>query len=107
MSWPDFFYPHEVTVRDRGAGSGLGPGYGVARTLAAEVKDEQRLVRNIDGAEVVSSTQVSVDLGANVAPGALVTVWKGTSAQREAEVIAVSRNENGFELDSFLLLHLA
>lgn len=107
MSWGAFFYPHTVHVRDIGVGSSIGNSFGEARALAAEVKDEQRLVRDRDGREVVSSTQISVDLGANVAPGSLVTVWKGTSAEREAQVLAVGRNDNGAsQLDSFLLLHL-
>lgn len=107
MSWGAFFYPHTVHVRDIGAGSGIGHTYGAERALAAEVKDEQRMVRDRDGREVVSNTQVSVDLGANVAPGSLVTVWKGTSAEREAQVLAVGRNDNGGSpLDSFLLLSL-
>ena len=106
MSWGGFFYPHKVQVRDLQLG-GLGKSHGVARSLPAEVKDEQRIVRDRDGAEVVSSTQVTVDVDANVAPGALVTVWAGSPAQREAEVIAVTRAENGdTPLDSYLLLSL-
>ncbi|MGD9607399.1 MAG: hypothetical protein AB7V10_07955 [Leucobacter sp.] len=107
MSWGAFFYPHTVHVRDIGAGSGFGQSFGVARALAAEVKDEQRIVRDRDGREVVSNTQVTVDLGAGVAPGSLVTVWKGTSAEREAQVLAVGRDDNGDSmLDSFLVLSL-
>lgn len=107
MSWGTFFYPHTVLVRDIGRGRGIGPSFGEARSLDAEVKDEQRIVRNRDGKEVVSNTQVTVDLDANVAPGSLVTVWDGTSAERESEVVAVSRAENrDTPLDSYLVLSL-
>ncbi len=107
MSWGAFFYPHTVHVRDIGAGPGLGESFGPSRALAAEVKDEQQLVRTADGEEVVSSTQVTVELDANVAPGSLVTVWKGTTAEREATVLAVARDDNGDSpLDSHLVLSL-
>lgn len=105
--WGALFYPHVVSVRDRlGAGS-VGVRYGPPRTLSAEVLDEQQLVRDRDGQEVVSSTRVTVPLDANVAVGALVTVWAATSAEREAEVLAVGRDDNGATpLDSHLVLRL-
>lgn len=107
MKWPAFFYPHTVEVRDVNRGGGIGVLFGSPRSLSAEVKDEHRLVRDRDGAEVVSSTQVTVDLDADVAVGSMVTVWSGTSAERESTVIAVSRDDNGGDpLDSFLVLSL-
>lgn len=107
MSWPAFFYPHTVKVRDRTSVGGLGTTYAAPRELQAEVKDEQRVVRNAAGQEVVSSTQVTVPLDAAVPVGSLVTVWAGTSAEREAEVLAVGRDDNtGTPLDSFLVLSL-
>ncbi len=106
MKWPAFFYPHSVSVRDYQA-QGLGGGYGQPRPLDAEVRDEQRLVRSTDGEEVVSSTQVTIDIDEHVAPRSLVTVWPGTAAEREAMVIAVGRDENGVTgLDSFNRLYL-
>ncbi|TDX78720.1 hypothetical protein EDF35_1934 [Rathayibacter sp. PhB151] len=108
MSWDDeFWYPHTVNVRDVSASGGRGSNYGASRTIAAEVRDEQRLVRTADGSEAVSSTKVTVPLDSDVAPGALVTVWAGRSSEREAEVLAVAREENAEPLDSFLLLSLA
>lgn len=108
MTWDDpFFYPHKVTVRDRVQGGGTRTSYGAARRLSAEVKDEQRLVRDASGAEVVSSSQVTVPLSASVAVGALVTVWPDGDGKREAQVLAVARNENDDELDSYLVLSLA
>ena len=56
--------------------------------LPAEVKDRQTLVRDPDGHEVVSSTQVSLPLPEQVPLGSLVTVWAGTAREREAVVLA-------------------
>lgn len=107
MSWGPFFYPHQVTVRNRAAGGGMGSSYSPSRTLAAEVKDTQTLVRNEDGREVVSSTQVTLPLPEHVPLGSLVTVWPGTTRQREARVLATSANPNDDGLlDNYLLLSL-
>lgn len=107
MRWPGFFYPHQISVRDLTDEGGLGSSWGSPRTLDAEVKDEQKLVRNAEGSEVVSSTQVKVPLDSDVAPGALVKVWAGTTAEREARVITVGRSDNrGTPLDSYLTLSL-
>lgn len=107
MIWPDaIFYPHTVSVRDHIPGGAMGPTFGDPRTLVAEVKDEQRMVRNADGEEVVSSTQVTVKLDANVPVLSLVTVWPGKAGAREAQVLAVGRNDNPDDLDSFLVLSL-
>ncbi|TFD47573.1 hypothetical protein E3T46_17410 [Cryobacterium sp. Hh11] len=107
MSWDEFFYPHSVSIRNAQPAGGMGTGYGTARTVMAEVKDEQRLVRNSAGSEVVSSSSVTVPISEHVPVGSLVTVWPGTARQREAEVLAVGANENGVDdLDSFLVLSL-
>lgn len=107
MAWPAFFYPHTVQVRDYRAGGGMGGGFAASRTLDAEVKDERRLIRDRDGAEVVSSSQVTVALGSNVPLGSLVTVWAGTAAEREATVLQVGRDDNTDSLlDSFEVLYL-
>jgi hypothetical protein len=108
VSWDDpFFYPHTVSIRNALPSGGMGTGYAAARTVAAEVKDEQRLVRNSAGAEVVSSSSVTVPIAEHVPVGSLVTVWPGSAREREAEVLAVSADENGVDdLDSFLILSL-
>jgi hypothetical protein len=106
VTWGAFFYPHTVEVRDYIPGAGMGPSFGAARTLAAEVLDEQRLVRGTDGEEVVSSTQVTVALSANVPVGSRVTVWPGGAGKRTSKVLAVARNENAAPLDSYLVLSL-
>lgn len=106
-TWDAHFYPHSVSVRDLLGSGSVGTRYGNPRALRAEVLDEQELVRDRDGQEVVSSTRVTVPLDANVRVGSLVTVWAGTSAQREAEVLSVARDDNGASpLDSHLVLRL-
>lgn len=106
MSWGAFFYPHKVLVKDRVAGGGMGPTFATARELAAEVKDEQQLVRAADNSETVSSAQVTLRLPEHVPLGSLVTVWPGTPAARESTVLAVDRHENAPPLDSFVVLSL-
>lgn len=106
MTWNDFFYPHTVKVRNRIYGGGLGSGYAPSRDLQAEVKDVQTLVRDADGAEVVSSAQVTIPLPEDVPLGSLVTVWPGTPRQREARVLASAANPNDPPLDAYLLLSL-
>lgn len=101
-----FFFPHTVLIRDAVDGGGEGTSFGPARPSIAETIDERTLVKNRDNLEVVSNSRVTVPLDANVAPGALVTVWPGTPASREAEVIRVGRDENAAPLPSHLILWL-
>lgn len=108
MTWPSIFYPHQVTIRAFAGSTGMGEHFAEARTVSAEVKDEQKLVRDREGREVVSSTQVTVALSESAPPGSLVTVWGGVAgAERQATVIAVARHDNrGTALDSFQVLSL-
>ena len=106
MAWDAYFYPHTVKVRDKVLGGGLGPSYAASRDRSAEVKDTQTLVRDVDGAEVVSSTQVTLPLPEHVPLGSLVTVWPGTPREREGRVLAASANPNEPPLDAYLLLSL-
>jgi hypothetical protein len=108
VSWDDpFWYPHTVSIRNAHPAGGMGTKYDAARPVKSEVKDEQRLVRTADGREIVSSSSVTVPIAEHVPVGSLVTVWPGTSRQREAEVLAVSADDNGVDdLDSFLVLSL-
>lgn len=106
MSWGEFFYPHKVKVRDALGAGGMGTTYGPSRTRSAEVKDVQTLVRDADGREVVSSTQVTLPLPENVPLGSLVTVWPGMPQEREARVLAAALNPNDPPLDDYLLLSL-
>ncbi|MEN1976992.1 hypothetical protein [Cellulomonas olei] len=89
---PGRFVPHGVLVRDLVGRSGTGPIYGPARDVERTfVTDERKLVRDEQGREVVSESQVVLDLDVHVALGSLVTVRPGSPDQREAKVIAVDR----------------
>lgn len=102
----EFFFPHTVLIRDMIDQGGEGSSPGPARSSIAETIDERTLVKNRDNVEVVSNSRVTVPLATNVAPGALVTVWPGKPAERNAEVIRVGRDENAAPLPSHLILWL-
>lgn len=104
--WGAFFYPHEVAVRPLLGAGGMGVSFGPSRVVAAEVRDKQQLVRGKDGAEVVSSAQVTVAASEVVPIGSMVTVWQGLPQEREAVVLAASLNTNEPPLDAYLLLFL-
>ena len=70
------------------------------------VKDEQLVVRDIDGSEVISNSQVTVAVTEQVKPGALVTVWPGAAGERTAKVIRIDRHDDLPPLPSFLVLSL-
>lgn len=108
MSWGDagFWYPHTIQVEDTQGRGGKDRIPGATRSLSAEVKDQQRLVRAADGTQSVSSSTVTVPIDSAVEAGSLVTVWPGTPQERTAAVIAVQRDENDDDLDSHLILSL-
>ena len=105
-AWGGFFYPHAVSVRRKQAAGGMGATYAAPEVLAAEVRDEQSIVRDRDGREVVSSSKVTLPLPVDVPLESLVTVWPGTSREREAMVLAVESNPNEDALDAYLVLSL-
>lgn len=107
MSWSDpFWFPHEVLVEDAIPAGGSGVRFGTPRTVVAEVKDQQRVVLDASASEVVSNTQVTVPLEANVPVGSMVTVWAGRAGHRRAKVLAVARDEDDPPLPSHLILSL-
>lgn len=107
MSWDDpFWWPHTVQVADDNGPTGMGGGHATPRTIVAEVKDQQRLVRTADGSQAVSSTTVTVPIDAGVTASARVTVWAGTVHERSSTVIAVERDEDDPPLPSHLILSL-
>lgn len=106
MSWGAFFYPHVVSIRDLSGSGGMGDAYAAPRTVAAEVLDEQTLVRDADGREVVSSTRVTLPLPEHVPLGSLVTVWAGQDNEREARVLSAAVSPNDPPLDAYLVLRL-
>ena len=105
--WADpFWFPHAVSARAYRGSGGRGPRYDDAVPLRAEVLDKRELIRNAAGAEVVSSTRVTVPIDADVPIGSLVTVWAGRPNAREAEVLQVGIDENAPPLPSQLVLWL-
>lgn len=107
MSWDGpFWFPHTVTVEDAIPAGGAGVRFGSARTVAAEVRDQQRIVLDASASEVVSNTQVTVPVEANVPVGSMVTVWAGRVGARRSRVLAVQRDENDPPLPSHLILSL-
>lgn len=106
MTWGAFWYPHTVSIRDLTGTGGMGDTYGPPRTVAAEVLDEQTLVRDADGREVVSSTRVTLPLPEHVPLGSLVTVWPGQPNERQTRVLTAAVNANEPPLDAYLLLRL-
>lgn len=90
---PEHFTPHVVSVRDFAENTGMGSGFGPPRSVVAFAEDEQKVVRNRDGAEVVSTSQVTVNFDELIPAGSLVTVWPGLPGEREAEVLAIGRHE--------------
>ncbi|WP_396645442.1 hypothetical protein [Microbacterium sp.] len=108
MSDDAFWWPHLVRIRPLLRGAGMGPRLGDPATepTAAEVDDEQRLVRRPDGVQVPSSARVTVPIDTIAPLGSEVTIWPGRAHERTAAVIAVSREDNGVDLPSQLVLTL-
>lgn len=107
MTWPDdFFFPDVIDVQDHLGTGSMGDRFGVKRRLSAETIDVQQLVRGPDGREVVSSSRVTVPIVSAVPVGSIVTVWPGGTAEREARVLRVGRDENPPPLPSHLILWL-
>lgn len=102
---PPHFTPHAVLVQELRAGGGMGDTYAEPREVAAFTADEQKLVRAADGAEVLSTAQVTVNFDEHIPLGSLVTIWPGLSGSREATVLQVSRNHHP-TLPSFQTLSL-
>ena len=107
MSWSSaFWWPHTVKIQPVTGGGGMGHSHGPAEETAAEVIDEQKLVRDAMGAQLVSNTAVTVPLDTDVTPGALVTVWPGGAGERTAKVLSIERAVDDPPLPSHLVLRL-
>lgn len=91
---PEKFTPHVVAVRDLQSAGGMGRTYADERPVSGFANDEQKLVRGADGAEVLSTSQVTVNFDEEIPIGSLVTVWAGSPSAREATVVAISRNHH-------------
>lgn len=90
---PEEFTPHTIRVRDFVENTGMGSGHADPREVRAFAEDEQKLVITRDGAEVVSTSQVTLNFDEVVPLGSLVTVWPGMTGEREAAVLAIGRHE--------------
>jgi len=88
---PVRFTPHEVVVRARDGSGGMGDTYAASVTAPAFVVEAVVLVRDSDGAEVVSSAQVHLGFDVAAPPGSLVTVWPGIAGEHESTVITSLR----------------
>lgn len=92
----DILMPHTVEVERFVGVTATGRKYDPPTAVRAFVDDTQKLVRDAQGAEVVSSTTVFLDAGQYAPPGSKVTVWKGTARARTAIVLAASGASNAF-----------
>ncbi|WP_374978099.1 hypothetical protein ACEYYH_10485 [Microbacterium trichothecenolyticum] len=109
MSWGDpFWWPHKVLIRPLLAGGGMGPRLATSTTEAdAEVDDSQRMIRDADSVQVMSSARVTVPLDTVAPLGSEVTLWPGRAGvERTAAVIATAYQDNGDGLGSQLVLSL-
>jgi hypothetical protein len=91
VALPSRFTPHEAVVKALTGSGGMGDTYAAPVTVPVFAVDEVKLVRDADGAEVVSSSQVHCSFDVTAPPGSLVTVWPGTAGEREATVITSTR----------------
>jgi len=89
MRLPAQFLPHRVIVTPLEGAGGMGKTYGDPCEIPALVEDGNRMVRNADGEEVVSTAQVHCDFAWHVPVGSIVTIWPDTARERDAEVISV------------------
>lgn len=88
---PARFTPHDAIVSALTGSGGMGDTFAAPVTVPAFVVEEQKVVRDAQGVEVVSSTQVHCGFDVIAPPGSLVTVWPGSIGEREAKVITSLR----------------
>ncbi|MGX5772695.1 hypothetical protein ACWKWN_18285 [Microbacterium trichothecenolyticum] len=109
MSWGDsFWWPHKVLIRPLGGGGGMGPRLTPEPVESvAEVDDSQRMIRNADSVQVMSSARVTVPLDTVAPLGSEITLWPGRAGvERTSNVIATAYQDNGDGLGSQLVLSL-
>lgn len=98
------FWVHEVTATPLTGQGAYGPVYGDAVTVNGFLDDTRRLVRDSDGAEVVSETSLRCPLAHadHLTPGTLVDL-----GHRTATVIGQSRHTApGLDLPEHLKVSL-
>lgn len=92
---PARWTPHTVRVRPFEGVAGAGAIHGGQYTLPhVYVEDAREVIRASDGTEVVSSTRVICNFDDAPAEKSLITVWPGTSFEREAVAERISRFEH-------------
>lgn len=89
MPLPNWSQPHTATIRALVGSGGMGSTYADAVTVPCFAEDEHRLVRDRDGEERVSSSQITLGFDVAAPVGSLVSVW----GLPEREVIAIGRHE--------------
>lgn len=106
MNILDIFGDHVITVW-QSVQTAYGPQKGVERQIAGcMVVEENKLVRDSSGAEIVSSAQAAIppEAGQDLEPGTMVRLPSG----RETTVISVDSVEPlSLPLPSFVRLNLA
>jgi len=88
---PGFLLRHTVIIRPFLGEGPFGPSYGDPVQARAWVDERRRLVRDPEGAEVVSEATVYLPPGTACPVGSLVTLPSG----REAEALAVAVRDGG------------
>lgn len=89
MNIPSHFQPHTMTIRAYLGSGGMGAVYADPVDAECFAEDEVKLVRDRDGHEVVSSSQITCAFEPAWPTGSLVSVWGAP----EREVIATGRHE--------------
>lgn len=89
MQLPPGFLPHTVKILPLVGSGGLGDVWGDPVTAPAMVEDGTRMVRTASAGEVVSTTRVHCEFAVVAPVGSRVTIWPGTSRERESRVLAV------------------
>lgn len=91
MSDLDDFYVHTVTITPVAGEGAYGTTYGTPVPVACFVDETTRLVRDQDGAEVVSSATIFAAPGTVAATGSTVRLPSG----RDATVITTQTHDSG------------
>lgn len=103
---PSWSTPHTVSIRAYEGTGGGGPVFADPVDASAFAEDEQKVVLDGSGAEVVSTSVVYVNLDVTAPPGSLVTVWPDLPHARQARVV-VSELHHHPTLPSYQTLRLA
>lgn len=89
---PAALTPHTVDWQHVIGTNSKGKVYSPPQSLPeVQIVDKRKLLRSTNGAEIVSDSQIYVNLGdAELEEGDLVTIWKGTYRERTAKVESIN-----------------